>query len=65
MLTALSFDDLAIEAENAGSFDQLIESEFFSRLRLFKESISELFYAPNAQPPRSTPMSASATPMFR
>ena len=47
LLTALSFDDLAIEAENAGTFDQLIESEFFGRLRLFKESISELFYAPN------------------
>lgn len=46
LLTGLSFDDLANEAENASSFDQLIESDFFSRLRLFKESISELFYAP-------------------
>ncbi|MBP7415268.1 MAG: hypothetical protein WBC19_10115 [Pyrinomonadaceae bacterium] len=46
MLTALSFDDLAIEAENASVFDQLIESDFFGRLRMFKESISELFYAP-------------------
>lgn len=46
MLTGLSFDDLAVEAENAASFDQLIESDFFGRLRLFKESISELFYAP-------------------
>jgi hypothetical protein len=47
LLTALSFEDLAVEAENAGTFDQLIESDFFSRLRLFKESISELFFAPN------------------
>jgi len=47
LLTALSFDDLAIEAESASSFDQLIESDFFGRLRLFKASINELFYAPN------------------
>ncbi len=46
MLTALSFEDLAIEAENASAFDQLIESDFFGRLRMFKEGISELFYAP-------------------
>lgn len=46
MLTALSFEDLAIEAENSSAFDQLIESDFFGRLRLFKESISELFFAP-------------------
>ncbi|MFM9904006.1 MAG: hypothetical protein ACKVQJ_05475 [Pyrinomonadaceae bacterium] len=46
MLTALSFDDLSIEAENASTFDQLLESDFFGRLRMFKESISELFYAP-------------------
>jgi hypothetical protein len=46
MLTALSFEDLSIEAENAATFDQLIESDFFGRLRMFKESISELFFAP-------------------
>lgn len=45
-LTALSFEDLAVEAETADSFDKLIESDFFGRLRMFKESISELFYAP-------------------
>jgi hypothetical protein len=47
LLTALSFEDLANEADQASHFDQLIKSDFFSRLRLFKESISELFYAPN------------------
>lgn len=47
LLTALSFEDLSIEAENSSTFDQLIESDFFGRLRLFKESISELFFAPN------------------
>lgn len=46
LLTALSFEDLSIEAENASNFDRLLESDFLSRLRLFKESISELFYAP-------------------
>ena len=47
LLTALSFEDLAVEAENCASFEQLIDSDFFGRLRIFKESISELFYAPN------------------
>lgn len=47
LLTALSFEDLAHEAEQAPNFDQLITSDFFNRLRLFKESISELFFAPN------------------
>lgn len=47
LLTALSFEDLAIEAENARSFDHLLETDFFGRVRNFKSSISELFYAPN------------------
>lgn len=47
LLTALSFEDMAQEAENAANFDQLIKTDFFGRLRLFKESISELFFAPN------------------
>lgn len=47
LLTALSFEDLATEAENASAFDQLITNDFFGRLRLFKESINELFFAPN------------------
>jgi hypothetical protein len=47
MLTGLSFDDLAIEAENIATFDQLIESDFFGRLRHFKESTNELFYEPS------------------
>ena len=46
MLTALSFDELAEESESASSFDQLIDSDFFSRLRMFKESIADLFFAP-------------------
>ena len=46
-MAALSFDDLAIESENAATFDQLINNDFFGRLRSFKESISELFFAPS------------------
>ncbi len=46
LLTALSFEDLTAEAEKATEFDELIKSDFFNRLRLFKESIAELFYAP-------------------
>lgn len=46
LLTALSFADFADEAEKAGTFDQLLKNEFFERLQLFKESISELFFAP-------------------
>jgi hypothetical protein len=45
-LTAMSFSDLSKEAKAATSFDQLIETDFFGRLRMFKESINELFYAP-------------------
>lgn len=46
-MAALSFDDLAIESENAASFDQLVNGDFFGRLRGFKESLSELFFAPS------------------
>ena len=46
LLTGLSFEEMAAEAESATHFDQLIERDFFGRLRLFKDSINELFYAP-------------------
>ncbi|MFZ1701869.1 MAG: hypothetical protein WBO10_12450 [Pyrinomonadaceae bacterium] len=46
MLASLSFEDLAVEAENASNFDQLIQNDFFGRLRTFKESLSEIFLAP-------------------
>lgn len=45
-LSALSFADLQREAEAAKSFDELLKSDFFGRMRLFKESIAEIFYAP-------------------
>lgn len=46
-LAVLSFQDLSLEAEKATEFDELIKSDFFNRLRLFKESIADLFYAPS------------------
>ena len=47
MLTGLSFDELAAEAENFSTFEQMIERDFFGRLRQFKESTNELFYEPS------------------
>ncbi len=47
LLTALSFEELANEAENASSFDLLVANDFFGRLGMFKESVSEHFFAPN------------------
>ncbi len=46
LLTALSFEEMSAEAESAASFDDLIKSDFFGRLRMFKESIAEIFFAP-------------------
>lgn len=46
VMAALSFEDLAVEAENASNFDQLIKTDFFGRLRVFKESLNESFFAP-------------------
>jgi len=37
---------LASEAEETESFDKLLTSDFFGRLRNYKESLNELFYAP-------------------
>ena len=46
VLTAMKFEDFMTEAERAESFDELIKTDFFNRLRLFKESTNEVFYAP-------------------
>ncbi|MCY7347698.1 MAG: hypothetical protein LH614_15955 [Pyrinomonadaceae bacterium] len=43
---AQGFEDFIIEADEAGSFDELIESSFFNRLHLFKKSTNENFFAP-------------------
>lgn len=46
VLSAMKFEDFMSEAESAESFDELVKSEFFNRLRLYKESTNEMFYAP-------------------
>lgn len=42
----LRFKDFINEAEKALNFDELVNNDFFNRLRLFKESTNELFFAP-------------------
>jgi len=46
VLAAASFRELQQEAEDAAQFDDLIRSDFFGRIRLFKENIAEIFFAP-------------------
>ena len=46
LLTALKFEEFRTEAEEADSFDELILSDFFNRLRVFKKGINENFFAP-------------------
>ncbi len=40
------FEDLVNEAKNARKFDELIQSDFFNRVRALKRSTSEEFFAP-------------------
>lgn len=46
LLMTLKFEDFMTEADNADSFDELIKNDFFNRLRIFKESTNENFFAP-------------------
>lgn len=46
LLIVLKFEDFMAEAENAENFDELIKNDFFNRLRMFKESTHENFFAP-------------------
>lgn len=40
------FEDFINEADSASEFEELVASNFFNRLRAFKESAGENFYAP-------------------
>lgn len=42
------FEEFITEADAADEFEDLVKSNFFNRLRLFKESTGENFYAPSA-----------------
>ncbi|MDQ3802028.1 MAG: hypothetical protein M3384_21595, partial [Acidobacteriota bacterium] len=46
LLTTVKFDDFLAEAQDAGDFDELVRKDFYNRLRLFKESVGDKFYAP-------------------
>jgi hypothetical protein len=46
LLVTVKFDDFMAEAQGADSFDELVKSDFYNRLRLFKESVGDKFYAP-------------------
>ncbi|MGI8640103.1 MAG: hypothetical protein ACR2MG_09105 [Pyrinomonadaceae bacterium] len=46
LLAAFKFEDFMTEADTAESFDELIRNDFFNRLRIFKESTNEQFFAP-------------------
>lgn len=46
LLLAFKFEDFMTEAESAGSFDELVRNDFFNRLRTFKQSTNEQFFAP-------------------
>lgn len=46
LLIALKFEEFMVEAESAENFDQLINNDFFNRLRGLKESTNENFFAP-------------------
>jgi hypothetical protein len=46
LISVLKFEDFINEAENTNSFEELVSSDFFNRLRLFKQSCHENFFAP-------------------
>ena len=43
-LTVTRFNDFAAESENAETFDELLEMDFFNRIRIYKEQSAEMFY---------------------
>ncbi len=45
-LTVTRLDEFVDEAARAGSFGELLGSEFFNRLRGYKEGLAEMFYVP-------------------
>ncbi len=46
LIAVLKFQDFVTEAEATPTFDELIGNDFFNRLRMFKESCHEDFFAP-------------------
>lgn len=46
LLAALKFEDFMAETDAAENFDQLVRNDFFNRVRGFKQSTNEQFFAP-------------------
>ncbi len=46
LISMLKFEDFINESETTNSFEELIASDFFNRLRLFKQNCNENFFAP-------------------
>lgn len=45
-LTLIRFEEFILEIEQAGTFGELLGSDFFNRLRTYKEESAEMFYVP-------------------
>lgn len=45
-LTITRFDEFRVEAESAEKFDELLQADFFNRVRVYKEESAEMFYVP-------------------
>ena len=46
LIAVLKFEDFMMEAAGAATFEDLIKNDFFNRIRNFKESTNEKFFAP-------------------
>ncbi|MEQ1763938.1 MAG: hypothetical protein ABL984_12445 [Pyrinomonadaceae bacterium] len=44
--SVVGFDEFLKECQSSASFDALVTSDFFNRIRLFKEAAAELFFEP-------------------
>lgn len=47
LVNSLSCDDFIAEVENAENLDELVASDFFGRVRAFKESMGDNFFSPS------------------
>ncbi|MEO7674930.1 MAG: hypothetical protein ABIU09_12740 [Pyrinomonadaceae bacterium] len=45
-LTVTRFDEFGIEIENTETFDELLEIDFFNKVRIYKQESAEMFYVP-------------------
>jgi hypothetical protein len=46
LIGVLKFEDFAVEITGANKFEELIKNDFFNRLKIYKESTGEKFFAP-------------------